>query len=277
MKLFVQERLKQIEREGYTLSFDEIFNRGFNIWKKVTLPMAGAFFLLFIPIAILFMLFAPFLYGMPFSEIIEVGKNNPQLFSVMAEDPMFRLRSLLFNLLITLFLSPFGAGFVRMCKEADFTGRAGFPNLFYYFRMPFLTNLLIVSLLISIVSLGASFGLQELGMAGNILNYVVMAVIHTLTIFAVSLVIFGDAGPLEAIGTSIKLASKNFFMVLGMALVGGIIGILGVFVCCVGLFFTLSFVYMVNYILYRQAIGFEEMQEENTAPELPGSEGGTFI
>jgi|GEM_PF-1117846 len=278
MKLFVQERIRQIEREGYTLSFDEIFNRGFNIWKKVTLPMAGAFFLLFIPIAILFTLFAPFLYGMSFSDIMEAGQHNPQIFSALAEDPMFRLRSTLFNLLISLILSPFGAGFIRMCKEADFTGRAAFSNIFYYFRMPYLTNLLIVTLLISLVSLGIGFGLQELGMIGNILNYVVMIVVHTLTAFAVTLVIFGDAGPLEAIGNSIKLASKNFFMVLGMALIGGVIGFLGVFVCCVGLFFTLSFIYMVTYILYRQAIGFEEIQQaDDTLPPVTDSEGGTFV
>lgn len=277
MKLFVQERLKQIEREGYTLSFDEIFNRGFNIWKKVTLPMAGAFLLLCIPIILLFVLLTPFLYGMPFSDLLDAVQHSPEIFAEMAKDPMYQLRMLVVNLSVTLFAAPFAAGFMRMCKEADFTGRAAFSGVFYYFRMPYLVNLLVVSLLISVVSLSISFGLQQLDLIGSILNYIVMIVVHTLTAFAVSLVIFADAGPLQAIGTSIKLASKNFFMVLAMALVGGIIGFLGVFVCCIGLFFTLSFIYMVNYILYRQAIGFEEMQEENAAPEIPDSDGGTFI
>lgn len=272
MNAYTEQRLQEIGHDGYRLRFDEIFGRGFEIWKKVTLPIAGVIFLLFAVIIPAYALTVPWIYGMSFQEMMEMTQEQPQVFQQIAESMDVKWKTTVFIASIAVLLSPISAGFMRMCREADFTGRTRFGSAFYYYKPYYWSRILVIGLISLVLTSGASFLFGMLGSVGGILNIAWSVLIHVFVFFAVPLVIFADANPLRAIGASIKLGAKGFFPILGFTIVGGFLALLGGFVCCVGFLFSISYAYVVNYIAYRQAIGFEESNTPGEEQNLPYAE-----
>jgi uncharacterized membrane protein len=65
----------------------------------------------------------------------------------------------------------------------------------------------------------------------------------------------------EAIETSILLVSKQPLMLLGLIVIASIGVMVGLIGCCIGLFFTLPFMYSLYYAIYSEIVGFENESE----------------
>jgi hypothetical protein len=50
-------------------------------------------------------------------------------------------------------------------------------------------------------------------------------------------------------------------VLLGLLIVGVIAGIIGIFGLCIGIFFTLPFMYSMNYVIYKTIVGIDEPGE----------------
>lgn len=160
---------------------------------------------------------------------------------------------------------------MKMCYETDRHGNTQFGHIFSYYRPRYYAKILVVSLVTFVlVSLPSAFipAEQPLMLYGY---YVYAIIASVLVIFAVPLIIFADASPFRALGVSIKLAAINFFPILGFLFIGGFFALLGFFACCIGLLFSITYVYVVNYLAYKQAIGFEgDPEEEEPATPIEG-------
>jgi uncharacterized membrane protein len=92
---------------------------------------------------------------------------------------------------------------------------------------------------------------------GTIITYF----ISFITILSVPLIIFGDLKAIEAIKYSILIVFKQPIVILGLVIVAIIASLVGFLGCCIGVFFTLPFVYSTNYAIYFEIVGIDSTQE----------------
>ena len=132
-------------------------------------------------------------------------------------------------------------------------------TVFDYYSSPYFKQLFIATGLIALISTGItslfeSFGIRFLGV---ILTYT----ISFFTFLVIPLIIFGNLKVAEAIKGSIIIVSKQFFILLGLLIVAVIMAILGLIGFCIGIFFTIPFIYSMYYTIYKDSIGFDDEVE----------------
>ena len=86
----------------------------------------------------------------------------------------------------------------------------------------------------------------------------VQVLVHLFTILSIPLVIFGNQNYLEAIIKSVQLFLRNPFIIIFASLVGGFGCMLGFFVLCIGIFFTIPYIFSVEYAIYDNGVGFDK-------------------
>jgi len=267
MNLFTQQRLLEIKQNGYQIDVSELWGNGFKIWKKVTAPILCGFLIMGV-IAIPFsFLIIPFLYGMGFPELIKVAQVDPQFMQSISESFNFQLKAAIIALVSGILFAPITPGFIKMCHDADINDKINFSAMFTYYQPKYYGKLIVVTLITLLATTGIGLGLQQLGLAGKISYYVWMLIFHVFMALAIPLIIFADASPLAAIKNSFSVVSKNFFPVLGFILLGALFSALGFIVCCIGLLFSMSYIYITSYLIYKQTIGFEKNENEVSATE----------
>ena len=77
----------------------------------------------------------------------------------------------------------------------------------------------------------------------------------------VPLIIFSKLDAVNAIVFSIKLVFKQPIILFLLLLVGYICAMLGFIALCIGIFFTLPFIYSLYYCIYKNIIPVEEYSE----------------
>ena len=94
------------------------------------------------------------------------------------------------------------------------------------------------------------------------LSFVINVSIGLLTLLTIPLIIFGNLSATAAIKGSITLVKKRFLVIL-LLLIVGFVGafIIGIIALCIGIFFTLPFIYSLEYIIYRNAMSIEDINE----------------
>ena len=65
----------------------------------------------------------------------------------------------------------------------------------------------------------------------------------------------------EIVKLSFNLGNKKWFITFGLMIVTGILGMLGIIACGIGVLFTISIVYLPVYFIYRDVVGFEDDDE----------------
>ena len=183
------------------------------------------------------------------------------------------------------------AGFYYMARQADVEGHTELGTGFQVFNdlgklIPvwLLTILVTLAGLIPFLLLGgykvarwymevqsdptalAINDLPSLGLASIFLVVPVYLMISYS--LAVPLVIFKDLGAWEAMETSRKLVSKNWFAFFALLLVSGIIAGMGVLLIFIGIFFTYSMVALPMYAAYKDIIGFDSENEDDELDHL---------
>ena len=243
----------KIISEGYHLDFGIVFNNALENYKKIA-GYAGLGMLLIFTIFFMF-LFA--IVGLAFgfgSFFQNLSGLNPELLVGSS-----LLIFLAFTILFSAIFSPVNAGFLRMAKLADHNEDFGLDSLFYYFKTAYFKELFIATLLITTFSSGAALLLQflEISYVGNLISYT----LSFLTFLTIPLIIFSDLKALEAISASIKIVIKQPIVLLGLLIVACIVVALGLVGFCIGIVFTIPFIFSINYSIYREILPLNEIVE----------------
>lgn len=82
-----------------------------------------------------------------------------------------------------------------------------------------------------------------------------------LSFFAVVFSNNPDLTETEIVKISFNLGTKKWLITFGLIFVTGILGMLGVIACFIGLLFTISIMYLPVYFVYRDVVGFEDDSE----------------
>ncbi|WP_281225832.1 hypothetical protein [Flavobacterium aquiphilum] len=249
------QRLKDIEKNGYQLDFGNVFNDAFENYKKIAL-YAGLVLIIF---GILFTaIIAGFVIAAVGSSLIS-GGLNPEKLKV---ENFTESQMLIFNIsaiVISCIMSPFQASFLKMALYGERDNEFRISDLFSYYKLPYLTKIVGSTLTISVIGLvqATLFSNIHFELLGGIITYF----ISFITILTVPLIIFGELDTFNAIKYSILIIFKQPIVILGLiiiAFIGSFVGIMG---CCIGIFFTLPFIYSMNYVIYSSIVGIDFQEE----------------
>lgn len=254
------DKIADLKNNGYELDFSTTFSIAFEIYKKSAL-MSG----------LVIMLFSLILLGLVilgFGSFIGFGS----LGSSMTEfDPSDLSAGLLIGYIAILSLfgglsAIFGAGLIKMARDAYFEQDVNFGTAFMYFSGRHAGDLFIAGLLIALVN-GALTIFSEL--AGvSLVGTILSIIISVATVLTLPLIIFKDLNATEAISASIGLVFKNFLIIFGLIIVASICSAVGLIAFCIGLFFTLPFIYAMYYSIFINIVGIDESTSFETSSEL---------
>ncbi len=251
------------------LNFDRYFADGWRIFKQVTYMIAGVTFLLAIPIVIVyFLMFFSMLGITSFEQYLDIAKHDPYYFQRISRAPRYLVTQSIFVLAISLVSAPITAGLIKMCRDVDKDGSTSFGAAFYYFKGRYFMKVVVITLIMSFAQQAANLAFGFIPVLGSFMYLGAAVLMYILFAFSITLVIFADASISQAISLSFKLASKNFWAILAYSLLFGLLAGAGIIACCIGIFFSIAFVYVNQYLLYKYVVGFPE---DEAAIEEPGS------
>lgn len=260
-----KDRIEEISRQGYPFSFDTIFNDTTRIYKNVALP-AGLAFLFF---GIVYFIATSLLsQGIDASHI----KSNDGFSDIMREvkyqmenKPLQqKMTDSIVGFIVGVLMIPMVAGGVGLSRTFD-TGKDGsMGGIFQYFKGHSFSDLFVSGLLLNLLTFGigtlAEYT-QKFSLGLAFVLFLVNIGIAVLSVLFVPLIIFGNLGPMEAIRGSFVVVSKNFWMILLLVVIVTVLCLLGLFACCIGVFFTLPLYCTFVYSLYKHSVGFDENPE----------------
>ena len=261
------EKLHDIENNGYQIDFGNVFNHAFDNYKKIALYAGLVLFIFaFIFFVLFFMSFGLYITSLNIesvnNQLIENLEHHKNL-----DGPMVSM--VLSILVLSLVLTPFSAGFYKMSERADKDLEFKFSSMFAYYKSPYFFRIILASILNAIISMLITTMILSLLTMANInqfgiillSNYLTSFLVYLFTFLTIPLVIFGNLNAIDAIKHSILIVSKQPFVLAGLlitSIIGALVGFMG---CCIGLIFTLPFLYSMNYAIYNAIIGVDDTIE----------------
>lgn len=256
MKKNTQDRIDEIKRNGYPLDFGDVFNHAFENYKKIALYGGLVIFVFFILLSIVaFGVLIAIFGGATILDFLKPENLKPENFD---------LNTLLIfsgiSVLTSCVLSPFPAGLIKMAFCAERDQEFHVSTMFVYYKAPYFKELFIATFLVSVTSSLISAIINYIQIP--VIEYVVAIIITLFTILMIPLIIFGNLKAVEAIETSILIVLKQPLVLLGLLIVGSVGTLVGFIGCCIGIFFTLPFMYSLYYSIYNEIFGFESEPED---------------
>ena len=145
--------------------------------------------------------------------------------------------------LLGIFLSPLFVGLIYITNKFNTKIAIEFSDLFIGYRQN-LGNILLYSLITNII----------------LWISVIMCIVPVFFIFPLffigyPILLFENATAMDAISKTYNIAKENYGVFLGSAVLGVLISVAGVVLCCVGIIFTYPFVYIAMYSVYCAYLG----------------------
>lgn len=145
--------------------------------------------------------------------------------------------------LLGIFLSPLFFGLIYITNKFNTKIAIEFSDLFIGYRQN-LGNILLYSLITNII----------------LWISVIMCIIPVFFVFPLffigyPILLFENATAMDAISKTYNIAKENYGVFLGSAVLGVLISVAGVVLCCVGIIFTYPFVYIAMYSVYCAYLG----------------------
>ena len=250
--MFINEFETKVN-QAKSLDFGIIFSESIELFKKVWLQ--GLVTLLLTVVIII-----PF-YLIIYIPLIALSINPEMIHANDSVNPLFIIGMVLFFMCFGTVASAVSIGmrsaFYRICKLKD-SGALVSDDYFYYFKKPYFMKLIVLSVVIMLISILATllFVLP--------LFYAIIPLSFINVVFAFN----PDQSVSDIIKASFKLGTKKWLIAFGLMVVCGFLAeIIGVMMCFIGVFVTVSFAYIPLYIIYKEVIGFENSEDETVSIE----------
>ena len=249
-----QQKIEEIKTNGYQIDFGNVFNLAFENYKKIALYAGLMIFVFSVILGLLAGGIVIFTLGVS-------ALNEKMLENIKTENftGIYMILYIVAVVLLTCLLSPFPAGLIKMADCAQKDEEFHVSTVFEYFKKPYFAELVISSLLISIFSSVLSAILDYSGI--KFVGSLIAMLVSFLTFLTIPLIIFGNLKAVEAIKSSIIIVSKQPLVLLGLLIVSFIASMVGFIGCCIGIFFTIPFMYSMYYAIYVSIIGVDSETE----------------
>ncbi|MFE3867101.1 hypothetical protein ACFX5E_03320 [Flavobacterium sp. LS2P90] len=249
-----KEKIEEIQTNGYQIDFGNVFNHAFENYKKIALYAGLMIFVFFVIVGLFIGGTVIFTFGVS-------ALNQKMLENLRVENfsGMYLVIYSISAILVTCLISPFFAGLIKMADSAEKDEEFHVSTVFEYYKNPYFQELVISSLLITISTTALSEIFKLLGI--EIVGALFSAIIGFFTFLNVPLIIFGDLKAIDALKSSMIIVSKQPLVLLGLLIVSYIASLVGFIGCCIGIFFTLPFIYSMYYAIYTSIIGIDSENE----------------
>jgi membrane-anchored glycerophosphoryl diester phosphodiesterase (GDPDase) len=249
-----KKRIEEIKKNGYELNFETVFNHAFLNYKKIAL-YEGAILFAFLMIVVVFA-------GIIGVSVFGVSKINPKMFEELQLENLSGLYVVIYLITAVFFsavFSPLSAGFIKIADDAEKGEKFQISAFFKYYKSPYFKELFVSTILISFITSGFSIALELAGL--QIIGFIISMTISFFTVLTMPLIIFGDLKAMDAIQSSLQIVTKQPFVLVLLLFVGFIASLVGFIGCCIGIFFTLPFLYAMHYAIYCAIIGVDTKNE----------------
>lgn len=249
-----KEKIEEIKTNGYQIDFGNVFNHAFENYKKIALYAGLMIFV--------FAILLGFLAGGIVISTFGVSALNQKILEDLRVENFTGLHLAIYLILGILFnclLVPFLAGLIKMAHSAEKDEEFHVSTVFQYYKNPYFQELVISAFIITIFSTGLSEIFKLVGI--EIIGALLSAVISFFTFLTIPLIIFGNLKAIDALKSSMIIVSKQPLVLLGLIIVGRIASIVGFIGCCIGIFFTIPFIYSMYYVIYISIIGIDSENE----------------
>ncbi|ESU24742.1 hypothetical protein FEDK69T_02940 [Flavobacterium enshiense DK69] len=247
---YINNRLKEIKQNGYQIDLGDLINESFESYKKIALLSGLALLIVILSLLIVSV------FGLSyFFDLENLSEETLKMdFSTFTPEQIALYVGGVS--LLAIILTPFTAGLIKVAHDVETQDEISFSTIFDCYKADYLKDLLISSLVISLITstITISFQLIHLDIVGSLLSYL----IGFFTCLTVPLIIFGRLSAMNAIANSIMVVSKQpliIFLAILLATIGSFIGL---FAFCIGLFFTMPYLYCMYYAIYNRSVGFEK-------------------
>jgi len=247
--------LQQKVQNAKDLDFGTVFNQAIELYKKVWVQgLLLQVFALLIMMPFIIMFYVPL-----FNQIMEQSRSgniDPNSINEMmyGGSPMYILVFYLVVFALSAISALLYAGFYRIIKTMDYGKEAKTSDFFYFFKGKYFGKGFLLMILASLIS-GVAVMLCVLPVF-----YVMIPIMFFIPIFAFN----PDLSIGDIISLSFNLGNKKWLLTFGLLFVSGIIVyILSIITCGIGILFLAAFIYLPIYIIYKEVIGFGELDEIN--------------
>lgn len=234
------------------LDFGTVLNECFELFKKfwvqglLTIVIVAV---ISIPIA-MFSQFLLAMIGVVTPTIVRMEDFNMDTFSSLYG--FNALYNFPFSIILSSIQIALIAGFYRIIRTKE-TNVLASDDYFYFFKQAYFGKILLLGLFYSLISTIAQF------MCFIPYIYVIVPLMYISVIFAFN----SEKSVEEILKTSFKLGNKKWLLTFGCLIVCGILAMLGLIACCIGVLATLALFYLPCFVIYRHVVGFEELSELN--------------
>lgn len=256
----IKKRLEEINQKGLHLETGALIDESFDTYKKIVMMAGIAFLILVIIMAVILIGGISVFYGL---------EQYMQDFSQLEQTDLprnFIIVSAIVNTVIAAITAPFSAGIIKMSHNADTNREFSVATAFEYYKSAKFAPIFTASFIVALTSALIGTLLQLLNM--NFVGTFVGLIISFLTCLTIPLLILGNLSVKDAIMHSISLVNKaplTILLALVVALIGSLVGIIAF---CLGVFFTLPYIYCMHYTIYKNIFGAGESEiEEIGKPE----------
>ena len=249
-----KKRIEEIKNNGYELDFSDVFNHAFENYKKIALYAGLALFVFLVLMGIIVAGIAVSVMGM--AVLNEKFIENLKLENLSG---VYIILYLIVAVFFSALLSPFNAGLLKMAYSAEKDEEFHVSTFFEYFKAPYFKELFTATILISLVSSGLSILLELANI--QILGLLTSMAVSFLTVLTLPLIIFGELKAIDAIQSSFTIVIKQpvtLILLIVVAYIGSFVGLIG---CCIGMFFTVPFIYSTQYTIYCAIVGIDSKTE----------------
>jgi hypothetical protein len=151
------------------------------------------------------------------------------------------------NMLIATLNLAFVAAFYRICRNVVL-GNTVHEDYFFFFKKEYFTKVFMLGIIYTAI-----------GTIAQLLCFIpYIYVFVPISYFAVILAHHPHLSEMEIVKASFALGNKKWLLTFGTMLVAGLMGMLGIIGCGIGVVFTISIVYLPPFLIYKDAIGLEE-------------------
>lgn len=249
-----KEKIEEIKSNGYQLDFGNVFNHAFENYKKIAVYAGLMIFVFSVLIGILIVGALIFTFGVSILNEKSLENLKNENFSAT-----FMVVYVVGAIVLSCLLSPFPAGLIKMAHCGEKDEEFHVSTILEYYKAPYFKELVISTVLISLLSSGLSSLIDYAGI--KIVGSLIAMLVSFFTFLTIPLIIFGNLKAIEAIKSSAIIVSKQPLVLLGLIIVSAIASMVGLIGCCIGIFFTIPFMYSMYYAIYVAIIGIDSENE----------------
>lgn len=226
------------------LDYGDIISNSIELFKKVWLK--GLIVILFAVISAICINFLFSLIGLApvlNQDIFNEGFDFKALAKFYSSSAIYGIPQ---NMLVATLNLAFVAAFYRICKQI-ISGENGYEDYFYFFKKEYFTKVFMLGIIYTGIATVAQFLC--------FIPYIYVFV--PLSYFAVILANNPNLSEMEIVKASFALGNKKWLITFGTMFVAGLIAMLGLLGCVIGIVFTMSIIYLPSFLIYKEAIGFD--------------------